>query len=249
MLGLGVAGLLSNCAEKERKVHVFQLVSAPAPSPVVAPSTPPRSTPVQRSSTKPPRKKTTPPRKKTTPPRKRTTPPRKKTTPPPKKTTPPPKKTAPPPDQVVSFDVFRKAYPAPKRPTPSPQPVVKTPQFDPNDFQVTVRIPKIQVVGNVSPPDPAAFSNYLGRVKSLIEKEWRRLQADANLRSPGNLFVETKVEFRIGSNGALRFPRLAQTSSYGEFDRLVLRAVRNVATVPPPPLPINSPLSMTFRFN
>ena len=83
----------------------------------------------------------------------------------------------------------------------------------------------------------------------MIEREWRRLQASANLRSSGNLVVETKVEFRISSNGALRSSRLARASSYSEFDRLVLRAVRNVGAVEPPPFVIDSPLSMTFRLN
>ena len=104
-------------------------------------------------------------------------------------------------------------------------------------------------MGSVSPRDPNAFSRYLGRVKSLIEQEWRRLQASANLRGSGALVVETKVEFRIGRSGELRSSRLVRSSSYSEFDQLVLRAVRSVGKVPPPPFAIDSPLRMTFLLN
>jgi len=126
---------------------------------------------------------------------------------------------------------------------------VRTPVFNPNDFQVTVKIPEIQVVGEISQRDPDVLSRYLGRVKSLIEREWRRFQASANLRGTGALVVEAKVEFRISTGGYLRSSRLARPSSYSEFDQLVLRAVRSVGKVEPPPFVIDSPLSMTFRLN
>ena len=220
LLGLAVAGLLSNCSEKEPSEHVFKLVSSPPPAAIVAPPvpaprpTPPRPEPVKRSPPKPTPPKPTPP--KPTPPK--LPPPPKKTLPKKPSPRPVPKKPQPPP-RKVSFKEFSKDHPKKSRPKPSPQPVVRTPVFNPNDFQVTAKIPEIQVVGSVSPRDPNAFSNYLGRVKSLIEQEWRRLQASANLRGSGALVVETKVEFRIGRSGELRSSRLVRSSSYSEFDQ------------------------------
>lgn len=152
------------------------------------------------------------------------------------------------PPAIVNFADYRKKHPV-TPPRPAPPTPVRTQNFNPDDFRIDVKIPDIQIVGNVSTRDPDVLSRYLGRVKSIIEKEWRRLKAGSSLRSPGNLVVETKVQFRIGPSGDLRSPRLARASSYSEFDRLVLRALQGVRKVGQPPFTIDSPLQMTFRLN
>ena len=61
--------------------------------------------------------------------------------------------------------------------------------------------------------------------------------------------VEVTVNFEIGAGGELRAPRLARASSYPEFDRLVLQAVRGISNVGRPPFRIRDTLTMTFRLN
>lgn len=252
LLGFGVSALLSKCQEDEPDLHVFELVASPPPSAVATPSPPsPRVAQPPRPRSQPPAvqppPRPTPPRE--TPKKPVPRPPRKPAVKPVKQ---PPKKPVEAPPKKINFDVYRSKHPEistqPTRSTPAPVPV-KTQTFNPNAFRVDVKIPDIQIVGNVSNRDPDALSRYLGRVKSIIENEWKRLKKDSNLRSPGNRMVETKVQFQLGSGGDLRSPRLVKASSYGDFDRLVMRALRSVKRVGQPPFTIDSSLQMTFRLN
>jgi hypothetical protein len=249
LLGLGISALLSKCTEEEPELHVFELVASPPPSSASAAVPPPPSPRVVQ----PPRPRSRPPTVQP-PPRANPKKPvqRLPVKPPSRPVKPPPKKPVEAPPKKINFDDYRSQHPEiaapPTRSTPAPVPVKPQP-FNPNAFRVDVKIPDIQIVGNVSNRDPDALSRYLGRVKSIIENEWKRLKKNSSLSSPGNRMVETKVQFQIGSGGDLRSPRLVRASSYGDFDQLVMRALRSVKRVGQPPFTIDSSLQMTFRLN
>ena len=97
--------------------------------------------------------------------------------------------------------------------------------------------------------DPNERDRYLSRAFSKIKREWLRRKEASNLRSQGAGVVEVTVKFEIGAGGELRAPRLARRSTYPEFDRLVLQAVRGISNVGRPPFPISDSLTMTFLLN
>ena len=144
----------------------------------------------------------------------------------------------------MTLEQFRKQHPLPKTPR-QPAPTRVTPSnIDPTKFTVDVSTPR-PVVNR----DPNERDRYLSSAFAKIKRNWLRIKASANLRSQGAGVVEVTVKFEIGSGGQLLSPRLVRASSYPEFDRLVLQAVRGISNVGRPPFRISESLTMKFLLN
>jgi TonB family protein len=194
----------------------------PEPKPVVV--TPPPTPKIERAPDPVP-KETPPPQ------------PKKETPPPPKtvekaKPTPVPEKA--PEQPKMTFDKFTKEHGAPKTPQPKAPPPITPKKIDAD-----------KIAGRVASDSTNAVTKGAGGTaltRDELADQWALYQSmliqriRRSMQEAGFLDLRSvRVEFRISAEGEISGGRIVSGSGSSDFDEGVLRAIRSLGRVPPPP--------------
>lgn len=208
----------------DEEVHVFEIVSASAPSPTVSEPT---------NSTEPPPPDI--PNLDFAPLPEVPTieiPPPQETPPPPAPPTQKPTR-APPPEKpkMMSYEEFLKhnKIREPRQQPSAPRPQVKkitinTPQINASSLPTTYQGPSQPTAAQLS-----ALNQYTSQLSARLYRAWQQPQ------SLGGLNLRVKVSFFVSASGQISQVRLAPGSGNAAFDRSVLAAFRTVGNVGPTP--------------